>query len=538
MDNSRLWLLQQLEKMEISKYASMKRLEVIDPSYNHPTELYSEVTFYDPHDDNNKENRLSTRQLQDGHVAPHPSDDDVESILSYSSVQRSERSQRFSERSADGGGGRRRITSSGTTVGRIEDEEVKMEVDDSPSPTGRHSRGRSCSKRRSDRSSSVWLSPDRRRGRSRERNKLTERTGRSKSRGRNDDARGRGYSRDRVQSRGRSRERGGDADVPSRNRRGRSWAKSTKSTVVPKQEEPRNTGYSTYSYNSFSTGGNTSNIRNRSRAKSVADTCDRTRARSVSNVKDRSRAKSVTALIDESTQKRSLFSVNTRYRCRSKSVGRSLPGAATNDDSVSTGTRSTRKRTLSGCSNISGSSNITGTRRGERGCSVSSTRSTASHRSLKSNASSRSYQLDKFRQERAAKYQRPRREKFIDNDFTSDYEYTTTGGRSSIRRESISSNGDSTVEVRTGIQLSNLYALWVSRRSEFLEARRKGELHLMYGPEEGYLCGMCFKKFSLVVDLQMHCEELLHYACITCGRFFNTYTALGQHCNVMRHTKD
>ena len=141
-------LLLVLEKMQIIRCVSMNRLDISDPSYNHPSELYIDVIF-DPHDENNKDYRLSTRQRQDGHVAPHPSDGDVASI------------------------------------------------DESSSPPGR-----SCSKRRSE----------------------------------DDDARGRGCSRDRVQSRGSIRERGANADVLSRNRRGRSWAKCTISRIVDLQK--------------------------------------------------------------------------------------------------------------------------------------------------------------------------------------------------------------------------------------------------------------------------------------------------------------
>lgn len=41
-----------------------------------------------------------------------------------------------------------------------------------------------------------------------------------------------------------------------------------------------------------------------------------------------------------------------------------------------------------------------------------------------------------------------------------------------------------------------------------------------------------------IVDLQQHSEELLHFACITCGKFFSSYSALGQHCRALSHKKD
>lgn len=51
-------------------------------------------------------------------------------------------------------------------------------------------------------------------------------------------------------------------------------------------------------------------------------------------------------------------------------------------------------------------------------------------------------------------------------------------------------------------------------------------------------CGFCFKSFKVGVSLSQHVEELRHWACTRCGKYFNSYTALGQHklslelCNV------
>ena len=52
-------------------------------------------------------------------------------------------------------------------------------------------------------------------------------------------------------------------------------------------------------------------------------------------------------------------------------------------------------------------------------------------------------------------------------------------------------------------------------------------------------CGFCFKNFREGVSLSQHIEELKHWACRRCGKYFESYTALGQHklaldhCNVV-----
>lgn len=97
---------------------------------------------------------------------------------------------------------------------------------------------------------------------------------------------------------------------------------------------------------------------------------------------------------------------------------------------------------------------------------------------------------------------------------------------------------DSFVSLKqSGFEFAKLYELWQERRQEYFRNIR-GQLSVTYGAIEGYLCGLCFKKFKHIVDLQQHSEELLHFACITCGKFFSSYSALGQHCRVLSHKKD
>ena len=97
---------------------------------------------------------------------------------------------------------------------------------------------------------------------------------------------------------------------------------------------------------------------------------------------------------------------------------------------------------------------------------------------------------------------------------------------------------DSFVSLKqSGFEFAKLYELWQERRQEYFRNIR-GQLSITYGAVEGYLCGLCFKKFKHIVDLQQHSEELLHFACITCGKFFSSYSALGQHCHALSHKKD
>lgn len=48
-------------------------------------------------------------------------------------------------------------------------------------------------------------------------------------------------------------------------------------------------------------------------------------------------------------------------------------------------------------------------------------------------------------------------------------------------------------------------------------------------------CGFCFKSFKVRVSLSQHIEELKHWACARCGKYFESYTALGQHKLALDH---
>ena len=48
-------------------------------------------------------------------------------------------------------------------------------------------------------------------------------------------------------------------------------------------------------------------------------------------------------------------------------------------------------------------------------------------------------------------------------------------------------------------------------------------------------CGFCFKSFRTGVSLSQHIEELKHWACTRCGKYFESYTALGQHKLALDH---
>ncbi|XP_028394591.1 uncharacterized protein LOC114518798 [Dendronephthya gigantea] len=48
-------------------------------------------------------------------------------------------------------------------------------------------------------------------------------------------------------------------------------------------------------------------------------------------------------------------------------------------------------------------------------------------------------------------------------------------------------------------------------------------------------CGFCFKSFKAGVSLSQHIEELKHWACTRCGKYFESYTALGQHKLALDH---
>ncbi|XP_020900190.1 uncharacterized protein LOC110238849 [Exaiptasia diaphana] len=82
------------------------------------------------------------------------------------------------------------------------------------------------------------------------------------------------------------------------------------------------------------------------------------------------------------------------------------------------------------------------------------------------------------------------------------------------------------------------YGFWRKRRREFFEkfySVRSGRLRPKYLPDVLHTCGVCYRSFKRRVSLEQHCEELLHYACVPCGRFFTSITALGQHRNALDH---
>lgn len=82
------------------------------------------------------------------------------------------------------------------------------------------------------------------------------------------------------------------------------------------------------------------------------------------------------------------------------------------------------------------------------------------------------------------------------------------------------------------------YSFWKRRRSEFFNkfwSLRSGRVRPKYLPDVMHTCGVCFKSFKRRVGLEQHCEELLHYACVPCGRFFTSNTALGQHRLALDH---
>ncbi|XP_057293802.1 uncharacterized protein LOC130622358 [Hydractinia symbiolongicarpus] len=106
--------------------------------------------------------------------------------------------------------------------------------------------------------------------------------------------------------------------------------------------------------------------------------------------------------------------------------------------------------------------------------------------------------------------------------------------------ESLSLCSYSNMEVSTrssGVKLSVLYELWQKRRAEFLK-NQFGRRAISNAFTEPYMCGLCFKSFNHIVDLQQHSEALMHFACITCGKFFSSYASLGQHCRYFNHKKD
>ena len=97
---------------------------------------------------------------------------------------------------------------------------------------------------------------------------------------------------------------------------------------------------------------------------------------------------------------------------------------------------------------------------------------------------------------------------------------------------------------KSSMPKERLYKLWQCRREEYMKARYESSLAL--APHRsctslavtGYTCGLCFKSFPSRIRREQHSEELMHWACVTCGRFFASHTALGQHVEEVGHRKD
>ena len=121
--------------------------------------------------------------------------------------------------------------------------------------------------------------------------------------------------------------------------------------------------------------------------------------------------------------------------------------------------------------------------------------------------------------------------------YSDDIEESREQSKEIVPYQSSSSRGSfsNSVVLSGEVKLADLYAMWQKQRLKYL---RSSKLAITNGVAEGYICGLCYKKFETIVDLQQHCEALLHYACITCGKFFSTYASLGQHCQKLRHQKD
>lgn len=75
------------------------------------------------------------------------------------------------------------------------------------------------------------------------------------------------------------------------------------------------------------------------------------------------------------------------------------------------------------------------------------------------------------------------------------------------------------------------YEVWRYKRSQFFQRALSGghARASVRAIETLYTCGVCFKSFKAKVSLDQHSEELMHWACVRCGRFFGSFTALGQH---------
>ena len=82
------------------------------------------------------------------------------------------------------------------------------------------------------------------------------------------------------------------------------------------------------------------------------------------------------------------------------------------------------------------------------------------------------------------------------------------------------------------------YEVWKYKRNQFFHRVFAGRNARARVRALGalYTCGVCFKSFKAKVSLDQHTEELMHWACVRCGRFFGSFTALGQHKIRLGHT--
>lgn len=554
LNNRRLWLFQELEKMEICKYASMTRVEVMSTDYQYASQLFATVTFVIPTwetdlDDEKRfltkpsssysyEDSMDTEFIKDETITSYTLMDHNAAGDGYCSIDISMEEPSNPNANEDGCSSEARNTGSSQKTPRPADVyigggvtvhtksvpenlDVKMECDISPvSSPKRRSRSSVRSKSRTRTSSFSEQSCNTHCDSSK-----VQSRGRSKGRTSSFSEEEFNKSRTRGRSKGRnwnSCSEQGESDG-SKGRYSRFHEQGEKASESQSRsqencsfgENDLERSKSTERQTSFSSSRSRSRSRF-SRSKSVCSISDHTSSKALVKYNSFRSGKDIFTGISGSSftsnsklsRSGSLYSANSRYRSKSNFSVEDEHGEKT---SIS----SSRKRSYSSCSH--------GSFRSKEEDALSC----SSHRSIRSTASSQSYQLHKFRPEIADRYQRPRREKYVQNDLADYYESATSKSLVKTEKSIFPLQLEkSSLSSKSGIQLSYLYALWAKRRHEFLHARKTGQLHLMYGPEEGYLCGLCFKKFKSVVDLQQHSEELLHYACVTCGRFFNTYTAL------------
>ncbi|EDO46833.1 predicted protein [Nematostella vectensis] len=84
------------------------------------------------------------------------------------------------------------------------------------------------------------------------------------------------------------------------------------------------------------------------------------------------------------------------------------------------------------------------------------------------------------------------------------------------------------------------FRFWQKKRTEFFRSIYSISNGRVRDPARYarslYTCGVCFKSFKSRVSLEQHSEELLHWACVRCGKFFTSPTALGQHKLALGHS--